>query len=65
MNIFIWPLSFLFILLPFAVYFLLPAKQKKQNTSALKVPFFKQLVALKKTKTSSLKKEKFRTLDFG
>lgn len=62
MNIFIWPLSFLFILLPFAVYFLLPAKQKKQNTSALKIPFFKQLVALKKTKTSSLKKEKFRSI---
>lgn len=62
MNIFIWPLSFLFILLPFAVYFLLPPKQKKQNTPALKIPFFKELSALKKTSNSSLKKEKIKNI---
>ena len=62
MNIFIWPLSFLFILLPFAVYFLLPAKQKKQNTAALKIPFFNQLSVLKKTNNSSLRKEKLKSI---
>ena len=62
MNIFIWPLSFLFILLPFAVYFLLPEKQKKQNIPALKIHFFKQVSILKKTTHSSLKKEKLKSI---
>lgn len=62
MNIFIWPFSFLFLLLPFAVYFLIPKKQKDLKTQALKIPFFNQVVKLKKTSSIALKKEKFNLI---
>ena len=43
MNIFLWPLSFLFLLMPFIFYFLLPAKKEDFSGVALKVPFFKKV----------------------
>lgn len=45
MHIFIWPISFLFLLLPIIIYYLLPAKKESALCVALKVPFFKQLQA--------------------
>lgn len=45
MNIFLWPLSFLFLLLPFIIYFFLPAKKENTNVAALKVPFFRKIQA--------------------
>lgn len=53
MNIFIWPLSFLFFLLPVAVYFLLPEKEKNQNIQALKTPFFDQIKPLKSSRAKN------------
>ena len=43
MHIFIWPISFLFLLLPVLIYYLLPAKKNTFSGVALKVPFFNQL----------------------
>lgn len=43
MSIFIWPLSFLFLLLPFIVYFTLPPVKESSNLYALKIPFFKRI----------------------
>lgn len=58
MDIFIWPLSFLFLLLPPAVYFFLPEKKKTLKTQALKIPFFNQIKVLKKTTNTSQKNNK-------
>lgn len=43
MSIFVWPLSFLFLLLPIFVYFILPAMKEENHLSALKIPFFQRV----------------------
>ncbi len=58
MNIFIWPLSFLFLLLPPAVYFLLPKKEKNKNFQSLKIPFFDQIKTLKNQSTQPKSRKK-------
>lgn len=39
-----YPWMFLSVILPFVIYYLLPKAKKNQETSALKVPFFSQLL---------------------
>lgn len=51
MNVFIWPLAFLFLLLPIVVYFILPPAKENLNLYALKVPFFKRIKAYCDTST--------------
>lgn len=58
MDIFIWPLSFLFLLLPPVVYFLLPPKNESQNVQALKMPFFEEIKFLKSTQKQTLSPKK-------
>lgn len=58
MNIFIWPLAFLFLLLPAAVYFLLPEKKQQQNARALKIPFFNKIKSLKTRSSTTETKKK-------
>ena len=53
MSIFIWPLSFLFLLLPIIVYFTLPPVKENSNLYALKIPFFKRLTSFSNTSTKT------------
>ena len=53
MSIFIWPLSFLFLLLPIIVYFTLPAVKENSNLYALKIPFFKRIESFSNTSTKT------------
>ncbi len=61
MSIFIWPLAFLFLLLPIVFYFILPPVKENSNLYALKIPFFKRIKSFDNTskKTTSSKSHRF------